>query len=76
MGASNHTYVEATMTHKLADFIGSTIRSLEYFGAVPLMLVPDRLRSGVSGPDRYDPDINRLSSKCWDTCTKPDRGDG
>jgi transposase len=58
MGASNYTYAEATMTQKLPDFIGSTIRALEYFGAVPQMLVPDQLRSAVSGPDRYDPDIN------------------
>jgi transposase len=58
MGASNYTYAEATRTQQLADFVGSTIRALEYFGAVPAMLVPDQLRSAVSGPDRYDPDIN------------------
>ena len=58
MGASNYTYAEATRTQQLADFVGSTIRALEYFGAVPAMLVPDQLKSAVSGPDRYDPDIN------------------
>jgi len=58
MGASNYTYAEATRTQQLADFVGSTIRTLEYFGAVPAMLVPDQLKSAVSGPDRYDPDIN------------------
>lgn len=58
MGASNYTYAEATRTQQLGDFVGSTIRALEYFNAVPAMLVPDQLRSAVSGPDRYDPDIN------------------
>src|ERR1700749_3665125 len=27
-------------------------------GAVPEVVVPDQLRSAVSGPDRYEPDIN------------------
>jgi len=58
LGASNYTYAEATLTQQLGDFVGSTIRALEYFGAVPQMLVPDQLRSAVSGPGRYDPDIN------------------
>jgi len=58
MGASNCTYVEATRSQQLPDFVGSTVRALEYFGAVPAMLVPDQLKSAVSGADRYDPDIN------------------
>jgi transposase len=58
LGASNYTYAEATRTQRLADFVGSTIRALEYFGAVPQVLVPDQLRAAVSGPDRYDPEIN------------------
>jgi transposase len=59
LGASNYTFAEATLTQRLPDFIGSNIRALEYFGAVPAILVPDQLRSAISGPDRYDPDINR-----------------
>ncbi len=58
MGASNYTFAEATRSQKLADFVGSTTRALEYFGAVPEVVVPDQLRSAVSGPNRYEPDIN------------------
>jgi transposase len=58
MGASNYTFAEVTRSQKLRDFVGSTIRSLEYFGAAPEVLVPDQLRSAVSGPDRYEPDVN------------------
>jgi len=58
LGASNYTYAEATRTQKLADFVGSTVRAFEYFGAVPEIVVPDQLRSAVSGPHRYEPDIN------------------
>jgi transposase len=58
LGASNYTYAEATRTQRTADFVGSTVRALEYFGCAPQILVPDQLRSAVTGPDRYDPEIN------------------
>lgn len=58
LGASNYTFVEATRTQKLADFVGSTTRAFEFFGCVPQVVVPDQLRSAVAGPDRYEPDIN------------------
>ena len=40
LGASNYTYAEATRTQKLADFVGSTVRALEYFGCVPRSSCP------------------------------------
>lgn len=58
LGASNYTYAEATRSQKKGDFVASTIRALEYIGGVPELVVPDQLRSAVSGPDRYDPEIN------------------
>jgi transposase len=58
LGASSYTYAEATYTQTLRDFVDSNIRGFEYFGGVPEVAVPDQLRSAVSGPDRYEPDIN------------------
>jgi hypothetical protein len=58
LGASNYTYAEVTRTQQVGDFIDSLVRGLEYFGGVSEVLVPDQLRSAVTGPDRYDPDIN------------------
>lgn len=58
LGASNYTFAEATHTQRLEDFCASTVRALEFFGGVPQIAVPDQLRSAVSGPDRYDPEIN------------------
>ncbi|WP_437619073.1 IS21 family transposase [Sorangium sp. So ce1151] len=58
LGASNYTYAEATRTQSLVDFVGATVRGLDYFGAVPEILTPDQLRSAVSTPHRVDPDIN------------------
>jgi len=52
LGASNYTYAEATRTQRLEDFCASMVRTLEFFGGVPKVAVPDQLRSAVSGPDR------------------------
>lgn len=59
LGASNLTYAEATRTQKSADWIGSHIRALEYFGGVPGALVPDQLKSGVTKACRYEPETQR-----------------
>jgi transposase len=58
LGASNYTFVEATRTQRVHDFIGSHVRAFDFIGGVPEVLVPDQLRSAVSGPHRYDPDEN------------------
>ena len=58
LGASNYTYAEAVLTQTLPDFVGATVRGLEYFGGVTEILVPDQLRSAVSRPDRCEPEIN------------------
>jgi len=59
LGASNLTYVEATMTQRGGDFIASHMRGFEYFGGVSIATVCDQLRSGVSKPCRYEPEIQR-----------------
>jgi transposase len=58
LGASNYTYAEATLSQQLPDWIGSHVRSFEFFGGVPSMIVPDNLKSGVTKPCWYEPDLN------------------
>ncbi len=57
-GASNYTYAEATLSQKLADWIGSHVHAFEYFCSVPRMLVPDNLKSGVHDACFYEPELN------------------
>ncbi len=59
LGASSYVYAEATWTQQLADFVGSTVRALEYIGGVPGALVIDNLKAGVTKADRYEGDVNR-----------------
>jgi transposase len=58
LGASSYTYVEATWTQGLGDWIGSPVRCLAYLGGAPQLVVPDNLKSGVTHPCFYDPDLN------------------
>ena len=58
MGASNYTYAEATWSQGLPDWIGAHVRTFEFLGGVPEVLVPDNLASGVSRASRYEPDLN------------------
>ena len=58
LGASSYTYVEATWTQGLADWIASPVRCFAFLGGVPEIVVPDNLRSAVSRSHRYDPQIN------------------
>jgi transposase len=59
LGASNYTYVEATFTQQLHDWIGSHVRAFEFYAGVTKLIVPDNLKSGVTRADRYEPVLNR-----------------
>jgi len=58
LGASQLTYVEATLSQKKEDFIASLARAFIYFGGVTSAIVPDNLKSAVTTPDKYEPEIN------------------
>ena len=76
LGASNYTYAEATWTQTLLDWIASHCRAYEYIGGVPEVTVPDNLKSGVTHPCRYEPDINRTYldlARHYDTTVIPAR---
>ena len=54
-GASDYTFVEVQPDQSLASWIPGPVHAVEAFQGVPLVVVPDNLRSGVTHPDRYDP---------------------
>ena len=59
MGASNMTYVEASWSQALPDWIGAHTHAFAAFGAVPTLVVSDNLKSGVIRACFYEPQINR-----------------
>lgn len=58
LGASSYTFVEATWTQGLSDWLASHVRCFEFLGGVPQLLVPDNLKSGVTHPSFYEPELN------------------
>lgn len=59
LGASNYTFAEATVDQGLECWVGSHVRAFEYFDGVTEKTVSDNLKSGVTSPCRYEPEINR-----------------
>lgn len=59
LGASNYTYVEASWSQKLPDWIASHTRAFAFFGGVPAQIISDTLKAGVTKACFYDPAINR-----------------
>ena len=58
LAASQYTYVEAVRSQQKVDFISVTQNAYHYFGGVPRLTVPDCLKSAVTNPCKYEPDIN------------------
>jgi transposase len=63
LGVSSYTFAEATWNQELPCWIGSHIRALEYFGGLPMLVVPDNLKTGVTKACRYEPDLNPTYSE-------------
>jgi len=59
LGASSYTYLEATETQQVPDFLASHVRAYAYFGGVTEITVPDQLKSAVVQACRYEPGIQR-----------------
>ena len=59
LGASNYTFAEATATQQIVDWIQSHVHALEYLGGVPGAIVPDQLKTGITGACRYEPEVQR-----------------
>ncbi len=59
LGASSFTYAEATESQRVADFVASHTRALEFFGGVPELVIPDQLKAGVTRACRYEPGLQR-----------------
>src|SRR5439155_2669177 len=56
--ASSYTYAEATWKRDLPAWIGSHVRTVEFFQGVAGVTVPDNWKTAVTDPCYYDPDIN------------------
>jgi len=59
LGASNYTYAEATWSQDLRDWISSHVHAFEAIEGVVELVVPDNLKTGVTKPNWYEPDVNQ-----------------
>jgi len=76
LGASNYTFAEATVNRDLPSWINLHERAFEFFGGVAEILVPDNVKTGVTHPCRYEPDLNPTyqdMARHYGTCVIPAR---
>ena len=58
LGASSYTWAEVTRDQQMESWLLVHIHALEHWGGVPLLVVPDNTKTGVTKACRYDPDVN------------------
>ena len=63
LGASNYTCAEANQDQQMASWIGAYVRTSEFLGGCPQLVVPDNTKTGVSKACRYEPDLNPTYQK-------------
>ena len=76
LGASSYTYAEPTLRQDAASFLSCHVHMFEFFGGVPELLVPDNLKTGVTSPCYYEPDLNPAYSALaehYGCCVLPTR---
>jgi len=56
--ASNYTYAEAQPCENQCNWNNGHVRALDYFGGVVKIVVPDNLKTGITKPNYYEPDVN------------------
>lgn len=59
LGASYYKFAEVTESAELAFWLGSHVRTFDFFGGIPEAIVIDNLKTGVTSACRYDPVLNR-----------------
>lgn len=76
LGASQYTYVEASFSQQIPDFINSVQNCLHYIGGVPACIIPDNLKSAVTKSNKYEPHVNEqfaCFASHYDTSIMPAR---
>lgn len=56
--ASNYIYAEAQSSENQCNWNNGHVRAIEFFGGVVRIVVPDNLKTGITKPNYYEPDIN------------------
>jgi transposase len=59
MGGSSYTFADVFPSQEMAHWISAHVNAVEYFGACPELWVCDNLKTGVTRPCRYEPQIHR-----------------
>lgn len=60
---SRYSFYKLVTSQRVDEFLDCHIKAFEYFGGVPRTIKLDNLKSGVSTPDFYQPELQRQYSE-------------
>jgi transposase len=58
LGACSYTYAETCADQRTESFFAVHVHAFAFLGSAAELIVPDNLKTGVTRPDRYEPDSN------------------
>jgi len=58
LGVSNYIFACPALRQDSATFLSLHVHMFEFFGGVPELLIIDNLKTGVTSPSYYEPDLN------------------
>jgi transposase len=56
---SGYSYFEGFLNRKTANWIAANVHCVEFFGGATAIFTPDNLRTGVTNPDWYEPELHQ-----------------
>ena len=63
MACTDYAFALCVPSQKTEDFIHALCKALEFYGGVPRIVVPDKLKSAVIKADKYEPVLNKAQWK-------------
>jgi transposase len=76
LGASSYTFAIATRSQSLPAWLDCHVQMYGFYQGASALTIPDNLRAGVSGADRYEAELNpsyRELAEHYGTCVIPAR---
>lgn len=58
LAASNYTFAKAYFTRSLPDWCDAHVSMFEFFGGLPIMVIPDNEKAGIKKACYYEPELN------------------
>ncbi len=57
-GVSQKLFARAFPSQELEHWLDANVRAFKFYGVLPMFAVPDNTKTGITSPNRYEPEFN------------------